>query len=145
MVKFFFALICILLLQLSKASCQDKNWIKIPGNFNGNQHFFNCKHIVRGKNTAVVWIKILLCKKNSDALTKMGNAQFKFLVYDEDYVREKMNFKDGIVSNIDTYSFLDGVPVDAYITKKNDSLLDVYGSQFDDEVLAVKKYLHIKN
>lgn len=146
MVRFLFALVFILLFQLSKASCQDKNWIKIPGNFNGDQRFFNCKHIVRGKTTAVVWIKKVLCKKNFDELTTKSTANFKWLIYDEDLTQERMDFKDKSTRHISTYSFLDGVPVNTFFSNKNDAvILDESGFQFDDELLAVKKYLHMKN
>ena len=145
MARLIFALICVLVLHFSKASCQDENWILFYGNEHSDSYYFNVKNIVQTKTKILVWVKRVLSEESQEKeLISNANKGVKF--YNMDKMKHLIDFKNYKYKLMASYSYLDEKLLYLENYEDMNSWDDIIpDSIIEGELLAVKKYLHIKN
>lgn len=141
MARFLIVLTCFLLLQVSKASCQEKVWIFFSGNEHTDKFYFNTRNIVKTETTILVWVECVLSKESMD------KEQGKFGdLYDMSKTKYLLDFKNKKFKIMATYDYLGEKNVGAFNYENTNSWEDIIPSTFmENELLVLEKYLHIED
>ena len=136
MVRFYFVLICVFVLQFCKANCQDKNWIMLAGGEHYDSYYLNIRNMVKTDTTVLVWTERVLCKESLKEKPGYNIVKMRIL----------FDLKNNKVKDVASYRFLNDNCLNTYIYGDFSFWRDIMPDTFvERELLVAKKYLHMKN